>query len=183
MSPASSHLGPAPRAALAAALGWWLLHAPAWAQDDPFAVLDDPAAGGASAPADPAVTTTSPPAAVCDDIAAAAAAGDFNIFIAAVVGVAALLGVAIWYGLERKAVSSWGVRWLIAVLLAGVAAGALVFANPFASEAALRMMNEAACQHHFLLASAGAVGQGLVLGFLPATAVTFLLLVIARKIL
>lgn len=151
----------------------WML-AQAWAQDDPFAALDGAIAPPAGAP---------PAAAACDDIAAAAAAQNFHIFIAAVVLVAGALAVSVWWGLERKAFASWGLRWLFAILLAAIAAFGVIYANPFASDTQLTLMADPACQRHFWMAAMGPVGQGLVLGFLPTILLSFLLLLIARRVL
>ncbi|MCB9762453.1 MAG: hypothetical protein H6739_21830 [Alphaproteobacteria bacterium] len=143
----------------------------AFAQDDPFAVLDDPGAAAT-------VATTA-----CDDIAAAAAAQNFHIFVAAVVVVTALSGLLTWWFLERKAVASWPLRWALGALDAGLIAGVLIYFNPFSTEAQRLMMADASCQHHFLMASTGPVGQGLVLGFLPAAVLALLLIFFGRRIL
>lgn len=152
----------------------WII-ALARAQDDPFAALD-----GVSTPPPGAAP---PVAAACDDIAAAAAAQNFHIFIGAVVLVSALLAVALWWGLERKAFASWGLRWLFAILLAAIAAFGVVYANPFASDTQLTLMANPSCQHHFWMAAMGPAGQGLVLGFLPAILLSFVLLLLARRVL
>lgn len=151
----------------------WII-ALARAQDDPFAALD----GVVNAPP-PAGATP----AACDDIAAAAAAQNFHIFVGALVLVAALLAVALWWGLERKAFASWGVRWLLATLAASALAFGVLYANPFASDTQLALMADPACQHHFWMAAMGPTGQGLVLGFLPTLFASLLLLLLARRVL
>ena len=147
----------------------WLLAALSWAfpwaaraQGDPFASL----------------TATG----TCDDIAAVGAASAFHTFALLTALVAALGGVALWWVLERGDRGTWGGRTGLAAAAAGGLALGVVAANPLASAAGRQLMATTACQHHFWMAAMGPTGQGLVLGFLPAAALSVLGIILVRRL-
>lgn len=145
-----------------------LLPATALAQADPFADL------GASKPD---VVSTA-----CNLVVAHEAAFSFHVFTAAVVVVAALASVGVWYFLDRMTLGGPFLRMLLSSLFAGlVAFGALVW-NPLANDAVKVMMATADCQVEFALGSMYPYGQAFVLALLPAMILGFIASFIANRL-
>jgi 1-aminocyclopropane-1-carboxylate deaminase/D-cysteine desulfhydrase-like pyridoxal-dependent ACC family enzyme len=120
--------------------------------------------------------------AICDDIAAAGAAQSFHVFVGGSALLAALVGAALWFALERAAKGSWLLRTLAGAGLAAGAGMALVATHPIATEAQRSLMESPACMHHFWLGAQGPLGQGLMLGLLPAGLLALLAIAAARRL-
>jgi hypothetical protein len=117
----------------------------------------------------------------CNGIAAQSAAQALIIFVVVADLLITLICVGFWWLMERKVMSTAGVRILISVLVAGLLALLLVALKPLMPAAQVALMEQVACQHYFLLGSLGPFIQGLVLGFVPAAFATLLGILVARR--
>jgi hypothetical protein len=121
---------------------------------------------------DPSLMTLGQTPGMCDDVAALSAAKAFHVTLLASDVTAALLVIVLWRFLERREIFGGTVRFIVTALVAAAIAAALVTWNPTATDTQKVMMANMACQHHFWLGSAGPLARGVVLGALPAAALS-----------
>lgn len=108
----------------------------------------------------------------CNGVQAQQAAFEFHTVAAVVVAVSAALSVPVWWLTWRKDILSPVLSLIAAAALASVIAGGFIVFDPLASEARRALMANPGCWQFFVLGAAGSWGRGLVLGAVPAGALS-----------
>ena len=140
----------------------WIWASPlALAQVDPFAQI-----GGVAA---------------CDELAAVEAAKGLHLFFGATDALAAVIGLLLWWRLERALWSTWGPRTALGAALAALLGGLGVGLRPLATDAERVLMDNPLCAPHFWLGTLANSAQGLILGAVPAALLAFTLIAVARR--
>jgi hypothetical protein len=141
-----------------------------------------PTQPGTDQPAQPAQTGTTEPVPAQTELASTGTlevnqqlceAANRNMLISAAgydVG-ALVVGLLTFFILRRKLIGTFGIRLLVAVLLAGIVGALLMGFDPVRADDLVRCLNSVDYRRYVLLQEAN-VARGLVLGLLPTSVLT-----------
>jgi|LNFM01.1.fsa_nt_gb hypothetical protein len=130
-----------------------------------------PAQTGASDPVPVAVDTTTAQTLEVNQQLCEAANRNMLISAAGYDAGALVVGLLTFFILRRKLIGTYGIRLLVAVLLAGLVGALLMGFDPVRADDLVRCLNSADYRRYVFLQEAN-VARGLVLGLLPTSVLT-----------